>query len=85
MVIGSWHVEQNTKACEMYDINNNEWIMLPELNYATCAPGLIIIKGNFSSSFVRSILVQVGWNNKHQEDRVLRLVVSQVVDHSEYV
>ncbi len=45
MVVGSWHVEQNTKTCEMYDVQEDKWIVLPELNYATCAPGLIVIKG----------------------------------------
>lgn len=45
VVIGSWHVDQNTKTCEIFDIAQNSWKVLPELNYATCAPGLIIIKG----------------------------------------
>ena len=47
IVIGSWHVDANTKSCEIYDIRNNEWKLLPELNYATCAPGLIVIKDRY--------------------------------------
>ena len=31
----------------MYDINKDQWISLPDLNYATCAPGLIIIKERY--------------------------------------
>ncbi len=31
----------------MYDIQLNQWKTLPELNYATCAPGLIIIKDRY--------------------------------------
>ena len=27
----------------MYDITLDEWKTMPELNYATCAPGLIVI------------------------------------------
>jgi hypothetical protein len=45
IVVGSWHVDANTKTCEIFDIKKNEWSVLPELNYATCAPGLIIIQG----------------------------------------
>jgi hypothetical protein len=47
IVVGSWHVDQNTKTCEMYDIRKNEWIVLPELNYTTCAPGLIVIEDRY--------------------------------------
>ena len=47
IVVGSWHVEQSTKTVEMYDIQQNKWSMLPELNYSTCAPGLIVIKDRF--------------------------------------
>jgi hypothetical protein len=43
IVVGSWHVEASTKTVEIYDISLNQWKMLPELNYATCAPGLIVI------------------------------------------
>ncbi len=46
VVVGSWHVDANAKFCEIYDIQTDTWSDLPELNYATCAPGLIIIKGN---------------------------------------
>ena len=47
IVVGSWHIESSTKTCEMYNINTNKWLELPELNYSTCAPGLIIIKDRF--------------------------------------
>jgi len=46
-VVGSWHVETSTKTCEMYNILTNKWEDLPELNYATCAPGLIVIKDRY--------------------------------------
>lgn len=45
VVVGSWHVEANTKTCELYDIQDDKWTNLPDLNYSTCAPGLIVIKG----------------------------------------
>ena len=45
VVVGSWHVDTNTKSCEMYDIERDQWKVLPDLNYQTCAPGLIVIKG----------------------------------------
>jgi len=47
IVVGSWHVEQSTKTCEMYDTLTNKWITLPELNYSTCAPGMIIVKDRY--------------------------------------
>lgn len=47
IVVGSWHVDSSTKTCEMYDIQTNHWTKLPELNYPTCAPGLIIIKDRY--------------------------------------
>ncbi len=47
IVVGSWHVEGSTKKVEMLDIAQNKWTELPELNYATCAPGLIIIKERY--------------------------------------
>lgn len=47
IVVGSWHVEQSTKTCEMYDALSNRWVTLPELNYSTCAPGMIIVKDRF--------------------------------------
>lgn len=43
IVVGSWHVESSTKTVECFDITLNQWKTLPELNYATCAPGLIVI------------------------------------------
>jgi hypothetical protein len=50
IAIGSWHMEQNTKTCEMLDIDKNQWTVLPELNFPTCAPGLIVIEGKFISN-----------------------------------
>ncbi len=47
IVVGSWHVDASTKTCEMYDCLNNKWIALPELNYSTCAPGMIIVKDRY--------------------------------------
>jgi hypothetical protein len=47
IVVGSWHVEGSTKKVEMLDIALNKWSELPELNYATCAPGLIVIKERY--------------------------------------
>ena len=47
IVVGSWHVESSTKTVEMYDIVANRWEVLPELNYSTCAPGLIVIKDRY--------------------------------------
>jgi hypothetical protein len=46
-VVGSWHVDSSTKTCEMYNIFADKWEVLPELNYATCAPGLIVIKDRY--------------------------------------
>lgn len=47
IVVGSWHVDPSTKTCEIYDIAKNTWSALPELNYPTCAPGLIIVKNRY--------------------------------------
>ena len=47
IVVGSWHVDSSTRTCEMYDIESNKWTNLPELNYPTCAPGLIIMKERY--------------------------------------
>lgn len=47
IVVGSWHVEASTKTVEIYDIALNEWKELPELNYATCAPGLIVFHDRY--------------------------------------
>jgi len=47
IVVGSWHVDSSTKTCEIYDNLKNKWEKLPDLNYATCAPGLIIIKNRY--------------------------------------
>lgn len=47
IVVGSWHVEKSTRTCEIYDIENNEWHMLPDLNEGTCAPGLIIVENRY--------------------------------------
>jgi hypothetical protein len=47
IVVGSWHVEASTKTCEMYDCLANKWIAMPELNYSTCAPGMIIVKDRY--------------------------------------
>lgn len=47
IVVGSWHVEGSTKTVELYDIQQNRWSELPELNYATCAPGLIIFEERY--------------------------------------
>lgn len=46
-MVGSWHVDASTKTCEMFDTLNNKWYTLPELNYATCAPGMIIVKDRY--------------------------------------
>jgi hypothetical protein len=47
IVVGSWHVKTSIRTCEIYDIKKNEWFMLPDLNEATCAPGLIIIEDRY--------------------------------------
>lgn len=47
IVVGSWHVESSTKTCEMYDCLTNKWLTMPELNYSTCAPGMIIVKDRY--------------------------------------
>lgn len=31
----------------MLDIVQNKWIELPELNYSTCAPGLIVVRDRY--------------------------------------
>ena len=31
----------------MYDCLANKWIAMPELNYSTCAPGMIIVKDRY--------------------------------------
>lgn len=43
IVVGSWHVEESRKTCEIYDIKKNVWLELPQLNDETCAPGLVIV------------------------------------------
>ena len=40
-------MEQSTKTCELFDALNNRWVTLPELNYSTCAPGMIIVKDRY--------------------------------------
>lgn len=47
IVVGSWHVEQSTRTCEIYDIERDEWLELPSLNEGTCAPGLVIVGGRY--------------------------------------
>lgn len=47
IVVGSWHVETSTKTVEKYDIAQDKWYSLPDLNYATCAPGLIIMEDRY--------------------------------------
>ena len=47
IVVGSWHVETSTKTVEMYSIAEDRWTALPDLNYATCAPGLIIMEDRY--------------------------------------
>ena len=55
IAIGSWHGADSTKTCEMYDVQNNKWSMLPGLNDETCAPGLVIIGNRY--------LYKIGGNN----------------------
>jgi hypothetical protein len=31
----------------MYDCLTNKWLTMPELNYSTCAPGMIIVKDRY--------------------------------------
>jgi len=31
----------------MYDTLSNKWMTLPELNYSTCAPGMIVVKDRY--------------------------------------
>ena len=31
----------------MYDTQTDKWLTLPELNYSTCAPGMIIVKDRY--------------------------------------
>jgi hypothetical protein len=31
----------------MYDTLSNKWYTLPELNYSTCAPGMIVVKDRY--------------------------------------
>ena len=47
IVVGSWHIPESQKSCEIYDIKKNKWHNLPELSENTCAPGLIIIKNRY--------------------------------------
>jgi len=47
IVVGSWHVESSTKTVEKYDMLSDKWVTLPDLNYATCAPGLIIMEDRY--------------------------------------
>ena len=43
IVVGSWHIPESQKSCEIYDIKKNRWENLPDLSENTCAPGLIIV------------------------------------------
>ena len=47
IVVGSWHGTQSTSTCESYDVLTDQWSMLPALNDATCAPGLVVMKERF--------------------------------------
>lgn len=86
IVIGSWHVEANSKTCEMYDIKKNEWTTLPELNFQTCAPGLIIFKGKFLLWLIlsRPDSLQGGRHQQHQEDRVPGSDQPHAMDHTQH-
>jgi hypothetical protein len=47
IVVGSWHGNESTRTCEMYDVTTDCWKMLPDLNDGTCAPGLIVVKDRY--------------------------------------
>jgi hypothetical protein len=47
IVVGSWHGNESTRTCEMYDVTTDRWKMLPDLNDGTCAPGLIVVKDRY--------------------------------------
>lgn len=47
IVVGSWHGNESTRTCEMYDVVTNQWVMLPALNDGTCAPGLLVVKDRY--------------------------------------
>jgi len=47
VVVGSWHVKENLKKCEIYNIQENHWDMLPDLNNETCAPGVVLVKNRY--------------------------------------
>lgn len=47
IVVGSWHGTESTSTCESYDVIKNEWNLLPKLNDATCAPGLVVMQDRY--------------------------------------
>lgn len=47
IAFGSWHKENSTKTCEMYDVQTNKWSILLSLEDKTCALGLVMIGGRY--------------------------------------
>ena len=75
IVLGSWHVESSTKTCEIYDTERDSWELLPDLNYATCAPGLIIMNDRW--------LYKVGGTTNIR--KIERLDLYRMADEGEWI
>ena len=65
IAVGSWHGDNSTRTCEMYDVQTNKWEMLPSLDDETCAPGLVIIGDRY--------LYKIGGNNDISQVNMLDL------------
>ena len=65
IAVGSWHGDNSTKSCEMYDVQTNKWSMLPSLADETCAPGLVVIDDRY--------LYKIGGNNDISQVSMLDL------------
>jgi hypothetical protein len=47
IVVGAWHSVASLRKCEIFDIEQNHWRQLPDLNANTCAPGLIVMQRRY--------------------------------------
>ena len=69
IVVGSWHGAESTNTCERFDVLTNKWQMLPTLNDATCAPGLVVMKDRY--------LYKLGGTSDIGKIEMLDLIVSE--------
>jgi len=80
IVVGSWHVEESRKKCEIYSISNNEWQMLPDLNNDTCAPGIVLIQNRFIYKIGGNVNIRkIEYLDLHQPDYWVNMNVTNQI------